>query len=632
MKKILAIVLSLVMVISAMQIGVFAVNPVTPIIEFDTADVYYFNDYGDGNLVSASQYSEDTKLVFVNGVAGSKYSLKKDYGGADLFVNNATVTLSENGRYDNAFISGAAKIKKGNLTISVLPGGTYPSYSGSCEDAQQLCDYYFSDDFAENVKQLYTYSGDTVINNEFIYADKITVLGNLELTGESNICTGDLCVQGDVFIHSSEKEIPNSIRISDNGFITVEGTFAADEEQILDLGSLVTVSDNIPIYFLEILEHEFTPYENGVDYGNVVFDYWDREGNGDVNGFVSVVFPPIYFDYDFSVGFDSWRAKLTYTIGEQTGVLHDGNNLSFGYYDEKTEQNVLNKVQIDFDFEHNADGEVLEEKDKVSEPSVSIRKDYQIGPEFFSDWIVENGVVAAEFTDSVTFDGTTFTYTPSDRDGFYLNIYLSESEKEFYELNVQNDEKLLFLSYQNVTEITVENPKVIKKYNNQVKAVFDNTVTSATIAFPTNKEIEFIGFENYEINFAEAGAGDLLAESGIVIDAENSKITVPLNDNGFGDYYLFIQFADKVVKGDMNGDGSVSVEDANILANIIARKASGDFVNMKVADMNDDGVLDINDVVLIIKATKSDGGLSGGGTGNVGGGDHGDLGGGDFDF
>ena len=58
-------------------------------------------------------------------------------------------------------------------------------------------------------------------------------------------------------------------------------------------------------------------------------------------------------------------------------------------------------------------------------------------------------------------------------------------------------------------------------------------------------------------------------------------------------------FKDRVVKGDVNGDGSVDIADAICIVNHIVGKPTSVFVDA-AADVNDDGAVDIADAVRIV--------------------------------
>ena len=57
--------------------------------------------------------------------------------------------------------------------------------------------------------------------------------------------------------------------------------------------------------------------------------------------------------------------------------------------------------------------------------------------------------------------------------------------------------------------------------------------------------------------------------------------------------------------GDINGDGSINIQDIIFLINFILDVAVADTVQFAAADMNNDGVLNIQDIILIVNEILS---------------------------
>ena len=63
-------------------------------------------------------------------------------------------------------------------------------------------------------------------------------------------------------------------------------------------------------------------------------------------------------------------------------------------------------------------------------------------------------------------------------------------------------------------------------------------------------------------------------------------------------FFNIIEFGNVVVEGDVDGNGTLEVNDVVILAEV-AMGGSSDGVNLSIADMDGNGVVDVNDVVML---------------------------------
>lgn len=125
-------------------------------------------------------------------------------------------------------------------------------------------------------------------------------------------------------------------------------------------------------------------------------------------------------------------------------------------------------------------------------------------------------------------------------------------------------------------------------------SVTDNT---ETIMFTPYQEfyIKMVPNENHKIFKVKLNGENVLSE------LENGQLYIEDPDE---DIALDITFAEEHIEmGDANGDRAIDRKDAKNVASHILKDSNGSFYGY-AADMNDDGVINITDILLIIKKAK----------------------------
>ena len=101
--------------------------------------------------------------------------------------------------------------------------------------------------------------------------------------------------------------------------------------------------------------------------------------------------------------------------------------------------------------------------------------------------------------------------------------------------------------------------------------------------------------ENHKIFKVKLNGENVLSE------LENGQLYIEDPDE---DIALDITFAEEHIEmGDANGDRAIDRKDAKNVASHILKDSNGSFYGY-AADMNDDGVINITDILLIIKKAK----------------------------
>ena len=88
-----------------------------------------------------------------------------------------------------------------------------------------------------------------------------------------------------------------------------------------------------------------------------------------------------------------------------------------------------------------------------------------------------------------------------------------------------------------------------------------------------------------------SGTGTVQLRGSMVVEADGTKHTLD-------DCTAYLNGSSPAVRGDVNGDGVVDVDDLNIVINIMVRKAT--LERWPAADIDSNGVVDVDDLNHVI--------------------------------
>lgn len=221
LRKFLSLLLCLCMAVTLLPMTVLAEGAAT--VKYINATAF------DGDSPTAFEFADDkgdsTIAVFVYGAADNTYITTEDDAGLFLFIDNAAVTVGENGVPGEFRLSGTAQLQLPTYTVTA---GNCPALSGEASDINNVVGFYTSahyDGESPTAVYSYTVTTDTELD-DFLTAYDLTIQSGNTLTINA----------------PSGADAPDNYRLTVTHALNVSGTLTAAEGQALEIGEDATVS------------------------------------------------------------------------------------------------------------------------------------------------------------------------------------------------------------------------------------------------------------------------------------------------------------------------------------------------------------------------------------------------------
>ena len=464
--------------------------------------------------------------------------------GLFLFIDNAAVTVGENGVPGEFRLSGTAQLQLPTYTVTA---GNCPALSGEASDINNVVGFYTSahyDGESPTAVYSYTVTTDTELD-DFLTAYDLTIQSGNTLTINA----------------PSGADAPDNYRLTVTHALNVSGTLTAAEGQALEIGEDATVSGLTLYEGNGTDEYTFAPthFPETFIYTNVAAQEqpadwrWVRQNAGggepqndptyrvrwdwnalevklgaesfdDQNEGQELNYPAtggggLVFTFKAKAAQGDGPANMFYglkvtEVGETPTVTYIKaatltGNATDGYTYTIPEENFDKSIEIEaiswaapfnnefIVFYDNPDGTAGVSYTGGSVTAAPLND--SVVTEFASDTAYTftltppTGVeaphkVQIEPNDGVTAEqtvtGNSFTYTPTGNTGFKVRIYWTEAQKKYETLSYDNDTEYCIEYYVNGNGGVTYSPAVATEkaatYNGRTRVVFGKTVESVT--------------------------------------------------------------------------------------------------------------------------------------------------------